>query len=459
MTELIDISGTPFSYNASLSETIDQLQLEVQDLRAGGKLTPEVLHRLRNYFRVKSIYHSNAIEGNLLTVGETRQVVEFGLTITGRALKDQAEAKNLSHALDYLEELAADPTKPITENDVRQLHALVLKGIDDENAGKYREGNVEISGSNYKPPSAESVKPQMGDFGKWLSTTSVATAGEMGDRSALINAAVAHTWFVQIHPFVDGNGRVARILMNLLLIRHGFPIAIIAKEDRLRYYDALEESQASDLSSLLTLLIECVHESLEEYSRAAEEQREKTEWLSSLAEKFTEREKTKAANEYEVWKSAMDLLRGYFRQTADMLNDMAQVAQVYVRDFGILEFEKYLSLKSGESVKKTWFFRIDFVSGEKTARYLFFFGSASYHLRRQSDVTLFLAREDSSGSFHYEKLEDVSSPNVPSIVEIGYKLAEETFVSRDRAGNLSEEKLDVLGRRFFEEVIDMHFRG
>src|SRR5882724_5265411 len=108
MTELIDISGTPFSYNASLSETIDQLQLEVQDLRAGGKLTPEVLHRLRNYFRVKSIYHSNAIEGNLLTVGETRQVVEFGLTITGRALKDQAEAKNLSHALDYLEELAAD---------------------------------------------------------------------------------------------------------------------------------------------------------------------------------------------------------------------------------------------------------------------------------------------------------------------------------------------------------------
>jgi len=459
MTELIDITGTPFSYNASLSETIDQLQLEVQDLRAGGKLTPEVLHTLRNYFRVKSIYHSNAIEGNLLTVGETRQVVEFGLTITGRALKDQAEAKNLSHALDYLEELAADPTKPITENDVRQLHALVLKGIDDENAGKYRDGNVEISGSNYKPPSAESVKPQMGDFGKWLSTTSVATAGEMGDRSALINAAVAHTWFVQIHPFVDGNGRVARILMNLLLIRHGFPIAIIAKEDRLRYYDALEESQASDLSSLLTLLIECVHESLEEYSRAAEEQREKTEWLSSLAEKFTEREKTKAANEYEVWKSAMDLLRGYFRQTADMLNDMAQVAQVYVRDFGILEFEKYLSLKSGESVKKTWFFRIDFVSGEKTARYLFFFGSASYHLRRQSDVTLFLAREDSSGSFHYEKLEDVSSPNVPSIVEIGYKLAEETFVSRDRSGNLSEEKLDVLGRRFFEEVIDMHFRG
>ncbi len=106
--------------------------------------------------------------------------------------------------------------------------------------------------------------------------------------------------------------------MNLILVRYGFPIAIIAKEDRLRYYDALEESQTSDLSSLLTLLTECIHESLEEYLRAAKEQSEKTEWLASLAEKFTAREKTKAAYEYEVWKSAMDLLKGYFRQTADI---------------------------------------------------------------------------------------------------------------------------------------------
>src|SRR5437867_3618672 len=108
MSELIDIPDTPFSFNSSLSETIDQLQLEVQELRSGGKLTPEVLHTLRNYFRVKNIYHSNAIEGNLLTVGETRQVVEFGLTITGRSLKDQDEDKNLAHALDYLEELASN---------------------------------------------------------------------------------------------------------------------------------------------------------------------------------------------------------------------------------------------------------------------------------------------------------------------------------------------------------------
>ncbi len=130
------------------------------------------------------------------------------MTITGLPLKDQAEAKNLSHALDFLEELAANPSRPITETDIHQLHVLVLKDIDDENAGKYRTVEVEISGSNFKPPGPESVRPQMQDFGIWLKSISVAQPGEFGNRNALLAAAAAHTWFVQIHPFVDGNGRV-----------------------------------------------------------------------------------------------------------------------------------------------------------------------------------------------------------------------------------------------------------
>ncbi len=129
MNSLTDIPSTPFAYAGALDEPIEELQYAVQELRSSGRLTPEVLHTLRKYFRVKNIYHSNAIEGNLLTVGETRQVVEYGLTITGRPLKDQAEAKNLSHALDFLEELASNPARPITEADVRQLHVLVLTVI------------------------------------------------------------------------------------------------------------------------------------------------------------------------------------------------------------------------------------------------------------------------------------------------------------------------------------------
>ncbi len=106
-----------------------------------------------------------AIEGNVLGVGETREVVELGLTITGKPLKDQAEARNLSGALDFLEELAGNPHAPVTENDVCQLHAFVLKGLSDE-AGAYRTVPVAISGSKYLPPGPESVPAQMEEFGR-----------------------------------------------------------------------------------------------------------------------------------------------------------------------------------------------------------------------------------------------------------------------------------------------------
>ncbi len=127
----IDIGGTPYVCEESRMPTFAKLAERVRKMRADGRLSSEVLYRLRNHFRIKNIYHSNAIEGNVLAVGETRQVVEQGLTITGKPLKDQAEARNLSHALDFLEELAANTETPIRESDIRQLHSFLLDGIND----------------------------------------------------------------------------------------------------------------------------------------------------------------------------------------------------------------------------------------------------------------------------------------------------------------------------------------
>jgi len=152
-----NIDGTLYSYESVQDETIRAIAERVRAMRQAGRLSPEVLHHIRSYFRIKNIYHSNAIEGNVLNVGETRQVVEMGLTLTGKPLKDQAEARNLAHAIDFLEQLATHPERPILESDIRQMHAVVLKGIDDDNAGRYRSVPVEISGSAYKPPGPESV--------------------------------------------------------------------------------------------------------------------------------------------------------------------------------------------------------------------------------------------------------------------------------------------------------------
>ncbi len=452
----IEVGGTPYSYESSLSGDIEALAHRVKELRQSGKLTPEVLGGIRRYFRIKNIYHSNAIEGNVLTVGETRQVVEHGLTITGIPLEDQAEAKNLSDALDFLESLASDPSRPITEADVRQIHYLVLKGIDDNNAGKYRAMRVEISGSEYTPPAPESVPPQMRELGNWLSEASLA-ANKLGALEGLLIASVAHNWLVYIHPFADGNGRVARLLMNVILMRYGYPIAVITKEDRLRYYDALEISQTSDLSAFVALVAESVYESLEEYEEAAKQHREKEEWAASLAARFSEPERIRARNEYEVWKNAMELLKSYFRQMTELLDEGDETGRVYFKDFGTLEFEKYLSLRGGGSAKRTWFFRIDFRSGDKAVRYLFFFGAPSYDLRSEVDVTVHLAREEPVGSFRYERLTAMSQPNVPATVEIGYKAKDEKFVAKAQSGRKKKDKIETIGKALLEDIVEKHF--
>lgn len=455
---MASINGTPYEIDDGQLGMLRSIAKRVTDLRAIGALTPDVLRKLRKYFRIKNIYHSNAIEGNSLSVGETRLVVEQGLTLTGRPLKDQAEAKNLSAALDFLEDLATSSDRPITEADVRQIHFLVLKGINDSNAGNYRTVSVEIGGSQFKPPAPESIPPGMQSFGQWLQEASV--PGRLFKaEDAIAVAAAAHTWFVTIHPFIDGNGRVARLLMNVLLMRYGYPIAVITKEDRLRYYDALEVSQSSDLTAVTALVTECVDESLEEYEAAAKEQREVLEWAKSIASKFDKKEAIRAATNYEVWKSAMDLLKSLFKQTTEMLAATSTFGNIYFNDFGTLEFEKYLSLKDYGSVKRTWFFRVDFRSGDRSARYLFFFGYPSNAMRSHADVTLHLSREDPPGSFVYQRLDAVSAPNVPNAVEIGYKQDKEIFVVRGKDGKIREEKVDSLCKNFIQEVVERHFGG
>ncbi len=454
----MEIEGTPYSFKTSHPPVLEELSYRVLEMRKAGRLTPEILADLRKFFRIKNIYHSNAIEGNALNMEETKQVVELGLAITGRSLVDQAEAKNLNAALDFVEELAIPPAKPITETDIKQLHQLVLRGLDDENAGSYRTKAVEIGGSEYKPPAPESVRAEMELFGRWMSSVSLEDNGH-GRMEAILCAAAAHTWFVTIHPFIDGNGRVGRLLMDLILMRYGCPPAIITKEGRFGYYAALEDSQGTDLSSFIAVVVKCINASLEEYEEATQEQREQQEWAANYASRTEHSELMRTENEYEMWRSAMTLLCGHFRRSVELISASAKVGRYFFRDFGELQYEKYLRLRAGESAKKTWFFRVDFIIGEKTARYLFFFGFTTSGLMQNAEVTLHLSREEPMGSFHYEKLEHLTAPNVPRIVEIGYLPEKEKFIYRGKLGRGKTDKIEKICELFFDEVRSLHFRA
>nr|WP_301341016.1 Fic family protein [Corallococcus carmarthensis] len=215
---------------------------------------------LRHWFRIHHTYNSNAIEGNRLTLPETRAVVEDGITIAGKSLKDHFEAVNLAHALDFVEALARRETV-LGERDVREMHGIVLRGIDPENAGSYRRINVRIGGTKHVPPEAVRVPEEMRTFGEWL-------AGAKTEHPVVV-CAIAHAWFETIHPFVDGNGRTGRLLANLLLMREHFPAIVLLLEDRARYYAALDVSHSGDITAMVEITFDRLDDSFEEHERAA----------------------------------------------------------------------------------------------------------------------------------------------------------------------------------------------
>lgn len=198
-------------------------------------LPPELARNLDNWFTVELTYTSNAIEGNTLTRRETAVVIEKGLTIGGKSLKEHLEAKNHAHALDFVRSLIKKKPSQLSAKDVLAIHDIILSGIDGRNAGHYRNVPVRISGSAVVMPNPRKVPDLMDEFQAWLTGKHdlhpVAFTGE------------AHYRLVTIHPFVDGNGRTARLLMNLLLMMQGYPPAIIRKRDRLAYIGALETAQ------------------------------------------------------------------------------------------------------------------------------------------------------------------------------------------------------------------------
>ena len=208
------------------------LSLLKKDLDKFRPLPPETVKNLHNDMVVRYTYHSNAIEGNTLTLMETKVVLEDGLTIGGKSMREHLEAINHREAIEFLLE-AVNAREPLHERFIKDLHQLVLKGVDGANAGKYRQQNVLISGAGFTPPDFLHVQEHMTLFLHWHEYMS-------SNLHPVERAARVHADFVNIHPFVDGNGRTARLLMNLELLRAGYPIIIIPVEERSSYYSNLD---------------------------------------------------------------------------------------------------------------------------------------------------------------------------------------------------------------------------
>lgn len=228
-----------------------------------GPLPEALLANLDEWFRIELTYTSNAIEGNTLGRRETALVVEKGLAIGGKSLLEHMEAVNHACALDWVKEQANRRPHSLTGDDILHIHHLIMKGIDDLNAGRYRVTPVRISGSAVVLPNPRKVPDLMNGLAKWLNLAT--------DLHPVELAAEAHYRLVTIHPFTDGNGRTARLLMNMILLMSGYPAAIIRKRDRLAYIESLEKAQlGGSKDAYMKIVARAVDRSLDIYLRAAE---------------------------------------------------------------------------------------------------------------------------------------------------------------------------------------------
>lgn len=239
----------------------DQLTEKKKRLDELRPLPDALARNLDAWFRIELTYTSNALEGNTLTRRETALVVEKGLSVGGKSLTEHLEATNHARALDWVKEQIKRKPTGLTEKDVLHIHNVILHGIDDTNAGRYRSVPVRISGSTVVLPNPRKVPELMGAFIKWLRASKT---------HPVRLAAEAHYRLVTIHPFVDGNGRTARLLMNMILLMTGYPAAIIRKRDRLAYINALETAQTGGpIDDYHKLIAQAVNRSLNIYLKAA----------------------------------------------------------------------------------------------------------------------------------------------------------------------------------------------
>lgn len=244
----------------ALIRKIDRYSKAIRERRP---LAPDEVKELDAYYRIGMTYSSNALEGNSLTLSETKVLLEDGITVGGKPIRDCYEATGHARAYDYMLETARGGELVFSEKIICQLHALFYGGIDQEHAGKYRGVQVFISGTRYIPPAAEEVPGLMAELVAELN-------GKKDNLHPILLAAYAHRRLVDIHPFQDGNGRTARLLMNLILINKGYCLVSIPPILRHEYIAALQQAQRVEKPSdevFIQLICECELEAQRDYCR------------------------------------------------------------------------------------------------------------------------------------------------------------------------------------------------
>ena len=407
-----------FRISDSAGVRLRKLDQEIEEARKERYLRPETAVKYASEKQSEFVFHSIKIEGSSLTRGETDDLLEQRKTATNA---EMVAPGNVRDAYQFILKSAA-AYKETPEAFIREIQKIVMRGID-QNAGTYRTIPVKLSNVPYEPPPATDVPPFMEAFASELK------AGPLG-KSIVHFAGEAHSKLVAIHPFSDGNGRTARLLMDAILMDAQLPPAIVHFQDKERYLDCLNLSNGGDLSSFMMLLAETISASIDEMRPRAEPVVPATVLPVKIRPKITpqvpsellaEIVRKKAATfpvergvRYKAWQAGFESLRQEFQSVCLGFNELLSADTLFraeYKQFDTLPYEKYETLLRGLPTPKTWSFCVEVSSERHSEQFIFFFQLISDAFTRAGrkarppidlpprDVTLSISRR-SDGTYH-----------------------------------------------------------
>nr|WP_256735283.1 Fic family protein [Pseudomonas sp. 21615526] len=402
----MNLENTPYVLEGLASEQIQQrvkaIEERVNLLRQSGIMTAETLKEYYGEKRFEQVAESNAIEGSTLTAGETELAVMKGITITGHDPAYAKDAIALDSALTRITELARNHDDPTDIPQIHEIHSLLLG--DRAGAGIFRKEKVTISGAKHVPPKTWSeVMDNMEHWQRW--------SKENITLPAPIRCAVLHAWLAHIHPYIDGNGRTARAVGNLELIRSGYPPIIIKKKERERYIESLAESDdGGDIRSFCELIFDRIEGALMGLELSAK----KKQSYDPIVEKLRKRQ----ASQLRIWETSVRLLASIIEdkvgRTVDQLKGTCH-AHIFNEPLDILE---YVEVCLGHSVTRSWAFNVKIeIPGIEKLEKLAYIGHRSskmfQHLKREGGPSLYWSTKNPDGFPKW-----ISDQNSPYAIEI-----------------------------------------
>jgi Fic family protein len=442
---MINLNGTPYSLEKNseieIEKQIRELENRVLLLRRSGVLTPETIKRYYGEKRFEQVAESNAIEGSTLNAGETELAVLKGITTTGHDPAFIRDAISLDKALQELVVMARDTENPLDNEQLHKIHGLIL--ADRRGSGIFRNEPVRIKGSEHIPPETwNDVMTNMESLQDWSKKNK--------EIPAPIRAVILHAWLAYIHPFIDGNGRTARAIINLELIKNGYPPIIIKKKEKERYRESLSESDSGgDIRSFFQFILEKINDSLTGLELSAQ----KMQGYHPAVEKIRlERE-----SYLKIFETSNELLiRTIEYYLNEMLKPVRGHCSIKIFDFP-LDIESYMALCDGIPISNSWSFIVNVdISGYERVEKLAYFGYRSQIMSRHLDnigaPSIYWSSKNPNG---YPKWVG-DEKNVPYCIEMTTKQGiGDSWIIRKTNGIFENLSTSELGHKIASSFIEL----